>query len=652
SLMDITDRKQAEEKIKHLNLVLSAIRNVNQLVVTEKDRDRLIQGACDNLIETRGYYSAWIVLLDDAGRYVMSAESGLGKDFLPMVEMLKEGEFTTCGKDALSQQGVVIIEDPASACADCAFSDMYPGRNAMIIRLEYGKKIYGLLSVSIPADFILNEEEQGLFKEVAGDIAFALHGIEMEAERKLIGDVLKESEEKFRSLAESTPTAILVHQNDKWVYVNPAVEMITGYTQEEFLSMNFWDIVHPDFKQQVRGIGGAREKGESATKRYECRIIPKDGQEKWADVAGATIMLGESPAGLITVIDITDRKLAEKSLRQSEAKYRGFFEASKDVVYITSAEGKFIDMNNAGLELFGIKRDELDKIDATEDIYADPKDRAAFTKTLDRAGYTTSHEVNLKRMDGTVFPATIAAVTTKDAEGNITGYQGIIRDETERKHAEEKIKRSLREKETLLSEIHHRVKNNMQIIISLLSLQSKDIADERALSLIKNCEDRIRSMSLVHEKLYSSEDLSRIDFSDYVESMAARLFQVHRVDSRVVSFSSHIKNVSFNIETAIPLGLIANELISNALKHAFPEGRKGKIAVELTQDKKTEEYILTVTDNGVGFPEEIDYRNSETFGLQLVDMLTEQLHGTVELDRSKGTSFKITFKEQKYKKRI
>jgi len=191
----------------------------------------------------------------------------------------------------------------------------------------------------------------------------------------------------------------------------------------------------------------------------------------------------------------------------------------------------------------------------------------------------------------------------------------------------------------------------MQIISSLLSLQSRDIEDERALSLIKNCDDRIRSMSLVHEKLYLSKDLSRIDFHDYVKELAVRLFQVYRVDSRVVTFSSHVKDVLFNIETAIPLGLIINELISNALKHAFPGGRKGNIAVELTQDKKAEEYTLTVTDDGIGFPEAIDWQNPETFGLQLVEMLTDQLSGTVELDRSKGTSFRIIFKEQKYRKR-
>ncbi|MBA7583172.1 putative sensor histidine kinase pdtaS [subsurface metagenome] len=261
-------------------------------------------------------------------------------------------------------------------------------------------------------------------------------------------------------------------------------------------------------------------------------------------------------------------------------------------------------------------------------------------------------ELRIRRSDGSIRHIYTQAEVACDSAGKAVKLVGISLDITARKNAEEKIQQSLREKETLLAEIHHRVKNNMQIITSLLSLQSKDIEDERALSLIRNCEDRIGAMSLVHEKLYLSEDLSRIDFSDYITSMAARLFQVHRVDSRVVSFSSHIRDALFNIETAIPLGLIINELISNAMKHAFPEGEKGNIAVELTQNTKTEEYTLTVTNDGIGFPEEIDYQNPETFGLQLVNMLTEQLSGTVELDRSRGTSFRITFKEHTYKRRI
>jgi PAS domain S-box-containing protein len=311
-------------------------------------------------------------------------------------------------------------------------------------------------------------------------------------------------------------------------------------------------------------------------------------------------------------------------------------------------DGTFVDMNDSGLELFGIDRRSLSKITAS-DIYAAPFDRDTVTDKIIKEGFVKSYESSMRKMDGTTFPATITSTAIKNSAGEITGFQGIIRDETDRKRAEEKIRRSLREKEALLAEIHHRVKNNMQIISSLLSLQSRDIKDEKALSLIKNCEDRIISMSLVHEKLYLSEDLSRIDFGNYITSITAMLFQSYRVDSRIVNFTTHIEDAFFGVETAIPLGLIVNELISNAMKHAFPNNRRGDLTVELARSDKADTYKLTVTDDGVGLPYGIDYKNTKTFGIQLIYMLTEQLNGEVgfESDSKTGTSFKITFREQK-----
>ena len=350
----------------------------------------------------------------------------------------------------------------------------------------------------------------------------------------------------------------------------------------------------------------------------------------------------------------TKELLAERAtLQASEERYRSVFENTGTATVILE-EDTTISMANTGFEkLSGYLREEIEgRKKWTEFVTSEDLERMKEYATERRKNggkAPTKYEFSFIDRQGNiknVFHMTGMVPGTRKSVASLM-------DITDRKKAEEEIKRSLCEKETLLTEIHHRVKNNMQIVSSLLSLQSKDIEDERALSLIKNCEDRIRSMSLVHEKLYLSEDLSSIDFHDYMKDLSARLFQVHRVDSRVLSFSSQIKDVSFNIETAIPLGLIINELISNALKHAFPEGKKGSIAVELTQDKKTEEYILTVTDDGIGFPEVTDYRNTETFGLQLANMLTaEQLHGTMELDRTKGTSFRIVFKEQKYRKRI
>ena len=197
--------KKAEKRIKHLNLVLCAIRNVNQLIVKEKDREKLIQKACKSLIETRGYHNAWIVLLDEEEKLKSYAESGLGKDFLPMIELLKRGKLTVCSQKALKQEDVTIIEDPLSTCTDCPLAQEYSGRGTMTIRLGREGKIYGVMSVSVPADFITDKEEQALFTEIAKDISLGLHSIEM---RKKMNEQTRDLKQNYKRTKRAMDTTI------------------------------------------------------------------------------------------------------------------------------------------------------------------------------------------------------------------------------------------------------------------------------------------------------------------------------------------------------------------------------------------------------------------------------------------------------------
>jgi two-component sensor histidine kinase len=228
-------------------------------------------------------------------------------------------------------------------------------------------------------------------------------------------------------------------------------------------------------------------------------------------------------------------------------------------------------------------------------------------------------------------------------EGEIA-YLALLRDITERKRAEGQLKASLREKEVLLQEIHHRVKNNLQVISSLLSLQSGYVEDPKAHDIFRDSQNRIRSMALIHEKLYRSQDLSRIDSIEYIHHLVTYLFRVHSADIRAIALSIQTGDVSLGMDAAVPFGLILNELVSNALKHAFPGDRTGKISVDLHTDG--DQYVLLVKDDGVGFPQDLDFRNTTSLGLQLVNSLVKQLDGTIEMYSNGGTKFTVTFCER------
>ncbi|MBN2389664.1 MAG: PAS domain S-box protein [Anaerolineae bacterium] len=219
-------------------------------------------------------------------------------------------------------------------------------------------------------------------------------------------------------------------------------------------------------------------------------------------------------------------------------------------------------------------------------------------------------------------------------------YERAHEEIAERAQVEAKIKASLKEKEILLQEIHHRVKNNLQVISSLLNLQSQGIQDEKILEIFQESQDRIRSMALIHERLYRSSDLARVDFAEYIRNLASSL--VHSYRSRAVRLDLQATDIYLSIDDAVPCGLIVNELISNALKHAFVDGREGEICV-MMQQLADQQVKLVVRDNGVGLPSDVDYMNTGSLGLQLVTMLVQQLGGTIEIRNNAGAEFEIMF---------
>jgi two-component sensor histidine kinase len=233
------------------------------------------------------------------------------------------------------------------------------------------------------------------------------------------------------------------------------------------------------------------------------------------------------------------------------------------------------------------------------------------------------------------------AAALYDSKGNIVGAIESIKDITDRKRSEDLLKASLQEKEVLLKEVYHRVKNNLQIISSMLNIQASYIHDEDTRNVLAESRSRVKSMALIHESLYRSESLARVNFADYIRNLIKALFSSYNVDKKRIRHNLNLEEVLLEIDQAIPCGLILNELVTNCLKHAFPEGRNGEIQIELLS--LNDMVVLAVKDNGIGLPKGFEPKSTKSMGLKIVHMLVKQLKGSLEINPSKGTEFRITF---------
>jgi PAS domain S-box-containing protein len=516
------------------------------------------------------------------------------------------------------------------------------------VPLKIGGKTIGVLTVqSYTKGVRYTEEEKNVLTFIAEQVAMAI-------ERKQATQALESSREQYQNLVEKAGIAILIDdKGGNFQYVNERYAKLFGYTEEEMRKKSIQDVVFSEDLDMVMRYHKNRVQGKKAPSRYEFRGIKKDGSLIYLEINAMARKKGKKIIGTRCYLwDISARKKAEKALSLSEEKYKTIAENIEVGIYRTTsgADGRFIEANPAIVRMFGYKdKEEFLGVDVTK-LYHSPKGRESFQKKMLREGFVKNEEVLLKKKDGTPFLGSVCAVTVKDEKGKIRYFDGIVEDITDRKEAEETLKSSLLEKEVLLREIHHRVKNNLQVISSLLNLQSRHVEDEPALDMFQESRNRVRSMALVHEKLYRSEDLAKVDFCEYIRSLGRHLLISYGVNSTAIDLDVSVEDVFLDINTSIPCGLIINELISNSIKHGFTDRKNGKICVALRPEKNSK-YKLVVSDDGVGLPKGLDVTQTESLGLQLVTMLVEQLQGTLHVDNSEGTSFEIVFEKLDYRAR-
>jgi PAS domain S-box-containing protein len=496
-------------------------------------------------------------------------------------------------------------------------------------------------------------DENGTIVRTQGSIQDVTEVRRVEEALRASLERLQASDERFVSMAANSPALLYRFSNRRGgLYYSPRSADMLGLPPEALLRdpMVWRSIIHPDDLARVNAVSAAL-RSSACQQSVEYRIRLPDGRERWLRVRATS---HAQPDGeLITdglVLDITDLHAAEEALRASEELYRTTLETLPVGVLLQGPASEIRIGNEKSYELLGLTREQL-----------------TGKSSLD-AGWNVVHE-DMSPFQGSTHPVPTAIATRRAVRDVVMGVyrpnsgdrvwltvnanpvlnpDASIRevictfaDITDVKRAADRLRASLREKETLLREVHHRVKNNMQVISSMLDLQREHATDAGLKAAFLLAEERVRAMAMLHEKLYLAADVANIDFADYLRSLSSEVMAAYGADAARIGLRVSGHEIRLTLDAAVPCALVVNELLTNALKHAFPAGRRGEIGIDLMRESGR--IVLTVRDNGVGLPAGFDLTKVKSLGLQLVDVLARQLRGSFRLTNSCGVAAELSF---------
>jgi len=484
--------------------------------------------------------------------------------------------------------------------------------------------------------------------------------------------VLDKNRKSFKSVLDNTPEGILIAIDDVVVYANPEAHRLLN-AEEIHLNLLFEGVDQRNFEKTLN-------KHRENKLIYQQQFVLRDHgkREIPVDVTLVGTSFEEKDATLIILKDIslqnklskemlraeiaeeTNKKLAteikerikaENLLQEQFLRSNAIFDSSSNTLLLTfNTELKISSFNSHCQNYFWYFMDrQMQENDSFYEFFGkilDEKDTRIFIRLLKRIlkGESRQIEVSFRPKKKEVWME-IFLNPIFNTEGEVTEISLVVHDITEKKKTEKEIVESLKEKEVLLKEIHHRVKNNLQVISSILNLQSSFVKDKQTLDILEESRNRIRSMAIIHENLYQTTNFSSINFSNYLKNLTSNLIASYQVNTGKVTLREDLSKVDLVLDQAIPCGLLVNELITNSLKYAFPNNRSGEIVIMLKEIKNN--IHLSISDNGVGLPLEFEELNSETLGLQLVSTLVEQLEGEIEVENFKGVKYLITFEKAK-----
>ena len=464
---------------------------------------------------------------------------------------------------------------------------------------------------------------------------------QLETELRQCRAKLKESEAHFHSVFEGMGEGLLMTDlADVVHYANGRMAEMCGYARDEMIGRPAYELFLP--REEWPTLSGHNERrAQGHSDVYETELLRKDGSRFWGLIHATPLRdaNGKVVGTIGAQIDITTRKWAEEALKESEERFRQLVEQAVDAVMVHDQNGRMLMANAQLCRSLGYGRAEILRLSVPDfEMNFTSEDVGPAWQMLIQSGAPMTVDGRHRRKDGSEFPVEVRVglVSWKGQQAMIA----IARDVTRRKADEAAMNAALREKDVMLQEIHHRVKNNLQIICSLLNLQAEGVTDAKTRAAFEESRGRVRSMALIHEKLYQTDDLANINMADYLDSLTASLARSAGGDGRV-RVELQADAVTLDIDRAVPCGLIVNELVTNAYKYAFPDGSSGTIGVELRESSG--QLRLRVCDDGVGLPPDLDIEESESIGLQLVTGLTQQLEGTIKATSEAGTCWTLCF---------
>ncbi len=469
-------------------------------------------------------------------------------------------------------------------------------------------------------------------------------------DQKVAVEALQESESRFRALTNHAPVGIFTTDLDgQCTLVNARWSAISGLSFELAKGTGWSNALHRDDRARVyQDWNASVHSGSEFVSDY--RFEKPDGSVAW--VHGTAMAMRDDHGNVTgyvgTITDLTELFHAKEVLLRAEEQQRLALDAAAMGTWKFEFDSEWVQLDEQSRKIFDRKDSVIRRTEAIDQIHPDDRDRveSEFSAAYDPNGTRkVASEYRIQWDNGEVRWVSVRAKSYFANESSSRApdqFIGAVRDVTDTRIYDERIQASLREKEAMLKEIHHRVKNNLQIVTSLLSLQSAGKLSPDSIDVLEESKNRIRSMALVHESLYSTEDLGHINIVSYLDQLCSYLFRSFGIDPSVIQLELKIDDVVLNLERAIPFGLIVNELLSNCLKYAFPDGRTGVVLVQFCA-AQDDCFALTVSDNGVGLPDTFDLSQLNSLGLKLVGDLTSQLSGTLTISRLNGTEIRMTF---------